>query len=69
VLLTESRGCRASTAKKMSKSYGNTIRMREEPNVIEQKIKTWKTDPRACGGPIPAGRGVSGLYVARNLFE
>jgi len=30
---------------KMSKSYENTIRLREEPGVVEQKIKTMKTDP------------------------
>jgi len=31
---------------KMSKSYGNTIAMREEPAVVEQKIKKMPTDPQ-----------------------
>jgi tryptophanyl-tRNA synthetase len=31
---------------KMSKSYGNTIAMREEPAMVEQKIKRMPTDPQ-----------------------
>lgn len=30
---------------KMSKSYGNTIALREEPDVVDQKIRTMQTDP------------------------
>ena len=30
---------------KMSKSYGNTIGLRENPNTVEEKIKTMPTDP------------------------
>jgi tryptophanyl-tRNA synthetase len=30
---------------KMSKSYGNTISLREEPEVVAKKIKTMPTDP------------------------
>jgi tryptophanyl-tRNA synthetase len=29
----------------MSKSYGNTIGIREEPAVVERSIKTMPTDP------------------------
>jgi tryptophanyl-tRNA synthetase len=29
----------------MSKSYANALRLREDENVIEQKIRTMKTDP------------------------
>jgi tryptophanyl-tRNA synthetase len=31
---------------KMSKSYGNTIALREEPEIVEQKIRTMQTDPQ-----------------------
>ncbi|HLY53531.1 MAG TPA: hypothetical protein VKQ31_11015, partial [Steroidobacteraceae bacterium] len=31
--------------RKMSKSYGNTIGMREEPDSVVQKLKAMKTDP------------------------
>jgi len=30
---------------KMSKSYGNTISLREEPSDVEKKVKTMRTDP------------------------
>jgi tryptophanyl-tRNA synthetase len=30
---------------KMSKSYGNTISLREEPEAVTQKLKTMPTDP------------------------
>ncbi len=30
---------------KMSKSYGNTISLREHPGTVEQKLKTMPTDP------------------------
>ena len=32
-------------ARKMSKSYGNTIALREEPDEVERKIRTMQTDP------------------------
>ncbi|MCF7981306.1 MAG: tryptophan--tRNA ligase [Pseudomonadales bacterium] len=32
-------------AQKMSKSYNNTIALREEPDVVAQKIRTMQTDP------------------------
>jgi len=31
--------------RKMSKSYGNTIGLREDPDVVAQKLKTMQTDP------------------------
>ncbi len=31
---------------KMSKSYGNTISLREEPDVVAEKIRTMQTDPQ-----------------------
>ena len=45
VLLTNHSTVPGLDGEKMSKSYENTIRLREEPGVIEQKIKTMKTDP------------------------
>lgn len=30
---------------KMSKSYGNTIQLREEPEIVEQKVSRMQTDP------------------------
>jgi tryptophanyl-tRNA synthetase len=31
--------------RKMSKSYGNTIGMREDPDAVAQKLRTMQTDP------------------------
>ncbi len=46
VLLTEVSKLPGLDGDKMSKSYGNTIAMREEPAVVEHKIKRMPTDPQ-----------------------
>jgi len=45
VLLTEASKLPGLDGEKMSKSYGNTIAMREEPAEVERKIKRMPTDP------------------------
>lgn len=45
VLLTETPTIPGLDGEKMSKSYGNTILMREDPEVVERKIRTMPTDP------------------------
>lgn len=45
VLLTESASLPGLDGRKMSKSYGNTILLGEEPTEIERKVRTMKTDP------------------------
>ncbi|HET7306302.1 MAG TPA: tryptophan--tRNA ligase [Gammaproteobacteria bacterium] len=45
VLLTETPKMPGLDGQKMSKSYGNTIALREEPESIEKKIRTMPTDP------------------------
>jgi len=44
-LLTESSKVPGLDGQKMSKSYGNTIGMREAPASVEKKLKTMPTDP------------------------
>ncbi|HEX7030723.1 MAG TPA: tryptophan--tRNA ligase, partial [Gammaproteobacteria bacterium] len=44
-LLTETPKVTGLDGQKMSKSYGNTIALREEPDVIEKKMRTMPTDP------------------------
>jgi len=44
-LLTESPKMPGLDGQKMSKSYGNTIALREEPADVEQKLRTMPTDP------------------------
>jgi len=44
-LLTEAARLPGLDGQKMSKSYGNTIALREEPEAVAKKIKTMPTDP------------------------
>jgi len=44
-LLTEASRMPGLDGQKMSKSYGNTIGLREDPKDVEQKLKTMPTDP------------------------
>ncbi len=46
VLLTQTSRLPGLDGDKMSKSYGNTIAMREEPAAVEQKIRRMPTDPQ-----------------------
>jgi tryptophanyl-tRNA synthetase len=45
VLLTQASKLPGLDGRKMSKSYGNSIAMREKPNEIERKVKGMPTDP------------------------
>ncbi|MCB1693674.1 MAG: tryptophan--tRNA ligase [Pseudomonadales bacterium] len=44
-LLTENSVLPGTDGQKMSKSYGNEISLREDPDSVEKKIKTMTTDP------------------------
>jgi tryptophanyl-tRNA synthetase len=44
-LLTPASKMMGIDGQKMSKSYGNTISLRENPNVVEEKLRTMPTDP------------------------
>lgn len=45
VLLTATPKVPGLDGRKMSKSYGNTIGLREDPDLVAKKLKTMKTDP------------------------
>ncbi|HEY1900201.1 MAG TPA: tryptophan--tRNA ligase [Steroidobacteraceae bacterium] len=45
VLLTATPKVPGTDGRKMSKSYGNTIGLREDPDVVAQKLRTMQTDP------------------------
>jgi tryptophanyl-tRNA synthetase len=45
VLLTSSPKVPGLDGRKMSKSYGNTIGLREDPDVVARKLKAMQTDP------------------------
>ena len=44
-LLTQATKIPGTDGQKMSKSYGNTIALREAPEMIEEKLRTMPTDP------------------------
>jgi tryptophanyl-tRNA synthetase len=45
VLLTATPKVPGIDGRKMSKSYGNTIGLREDPEIVAQKLRTMQTDP------------------------
>ena len=53
VMLTPTPKLPGLDGRKMSKSYGNTIGLREDPDAVTQKLKTMQTDPAR---DAPAGR-------------
>jgi tryptophanyl-tRNA synthetase len=67
-LLTEDAKVPGLDGDKMSKSYENTIRMREEPNVIEQKIKTMKTDPARVRRDDPGNPDVCPVFALHQIY-
>ena len=55
-LLTQMAKMPGLDGQKMSKSYGNTISLREEPDAVMQKLKTMPTDPARVRRTDPAIR-------------
>jgi tryptophanyl-tRNA synthetase len=45
VMLTATPKVPGLDGRKMSKSYGNTIGLREDPDAVEKKMRTMQTDP------------------------
>lgn len=52
-LLTAAAKMPGLDGQKMSKSYGNTIALREPPDLVEKKIRTMPTDPARVGRHDP----------------
>ena len=68
-LLTNDAKVPGLDGEKMSKSYENTIRMREEPNVIEQKIKTMKTDPARVRRDDPGNPDICPVFALHQIYS
>ena len=55
--------------RKMSKSYGNTIGLREDPDEVAKKLKTMQTDPaRVAAHRSGRSRQMSGLGSSQDLL-
>ena len=69
-LLTEASKMPGLDGQKMSKSYGNVIEMREEPDGVREKLRRMPTDPRssAANGSGRSGE-VSGVAVSSRVLR
>ena len=76
VILPEPRALLAPTSKllgldgrKMSKSYGNTISLRESPVSVEEKIKTMQTDPNRVRREDPGDPGKCPVWNLHEVYS
>ncbi len=69
-LLTEAARVPGLDGRKMSKSYGNAILLREEPDEVTRKIRTMQRPiRRACAAATRAIRRMPGMAAEPHLFE
>ena len=76
VILPEPQALLAPTSKllgldgrKMSKSYGNTISLRESPVSVEEKIKTMQTDPNRVRREDPGDPGKCPVWNLHEVYS
>ena len=55
--------------RKMSKSYGNAIRLREKPAIVEQKVRTMVTDPARKRRTDPGDPGQCPVFALHNIYS
>jgi tryptophanyl-tRNA synthetase len=68
-LLTKASKMPGLDGQKMSKSYGNTIALREDAGQVSKKIRTMPTDPARVRAPIRRSGQVPGLAIASSVFR
>ncbi len=56
-------------ARKMSKSYGNSIELGEEPTAVEKKVKSMFTDPARVKRSDPGHPEVCNVWTFHSLFN
>ena len=54
---------------KMSKSYGNTISLRESPAAVEEKIKTMPTDPARVRRADPGDPAKCPVWALHEVYS
>ena len=69
VLLTSAPTVPGTDGRKMSKSGDNTIRLREERAVVEQKVKTMQTDPARVRRSDPGNPDVCPVYALHKIYS
>jgi tryptophanyl-tRNA synthetase len=68
-LLTREAKVPGLDGEKMSKSYHNTINLREAPEVVEQKVRTMKTDPARARRTDPGNPDVCPVYDLHRIYS
>jgi tryptophanyl-tRNA synthetase len=54
---------------KMSKSYGNTIALRDDPDAVEQKLRTMPTDPARVRRTDPGNPDVCPVWQFHLVYS
>ena len=68
-LLTQDSKMPGLDGEKMSKSYNNTIGLREEPETVEQKLKTMPTDPARVRRADPGNPSRCPVWKLHNVYS
>ena len=68
-LLTQDSKMPGLDGEKMSKSYNNTIGLREEPESVEQKLKTMPTDPARVRRADPGDPSRCPVWKLHNVYS
>ena len=68
-LLTSTPRVPGVDGERMAKSLNNTIRMREAPAVVEQKIKTMKTDPARARRDDPGDPDICPVFALHQIYS
>ena len=55
--------------RKMSKSYNNAIRLRESPEVVEQKVRTMVTDPARVRREDPGDPAKCPVFALHEIYS
>ncbi|MGH8737338.1 MAG: tryptophan--tRNA ligase [Burkholderiales bacterium] len=69
VLLTESSRLPGLDGQKMSKSYGNAIELRDEPETVAKKIRTMPTDPARVTRSDPGNPDVCPVWQLHLVYS
>jgi tryptophanyl-tRNA synthetase len=69
VLLTESSRLPGLDGQKMSKSYGNAIELRDEPETVARKIRTMPTDPARVKRSDPGNPDVCPVWQLHLVYS
>src|SRR5690606_8868931 len=68
-LLTREARVPGLDGEKMSKSYHNAINLREEPDVVTEKVRTMKTDPARVRRTDPGNPDICPVYDLHRIYS